>query len=107
MNLQDIQEVLKTGQNSPAWLASVKDWLAGESSTLMDEQLKLQTQYAGYFAAFRDTVKSDKAIHMRWRHTDEGKREMELETLQRKIKVLREAISSHLRVLSDQARNLY
>ena len=107
MNLETIEKELKTGQASPHRLAEMKDWLAGESSSMMDRQLELTMLYAKYFNDIRGEYKSDKAVRMAWIGGEWGKEEMELETRQRKIKVLREAISSHIRVASDEARNLY
>lgn len=107
MDIPTIIENLKVGQNSPAWLAEAKDWLAGHSSSLMDRQIELQKIYASYFILERTEVKSDRAVLMLWRTSISGQEELNLENEQRKIKVLREAISSHLRVHDNQARNLY
>lgn len=107
MDIIAIEKELKLGQVAPHKLAEMKDWLAGYSSSLMDKQLELQLNYAQYFEVVRETVKSDKAVKMEWLRTNEGKQEAELETIQKKIKLLREAISSHLRVADNQARNLY
>jgi hypothetical protein len=89
------------------WLADAKDWLAGTSATLMDEQLQIQLAYSQYFLMHRNEYKSDNALRQSWYALPAGKRQLEIETEQRRIKVLREAISSHLRVASDAARNLY
>lgn len=107
MNLEIVESNLKDGQVPPHKLAIMKDWLAGYSSSLMDRQLALQLNYATYFKLNREKVKSDKALKMEWLNTESGKEESELEVIQKKIKLLREAISSHLRVADNQARNLY
>jgi hypothetical protein len=107
MTIQEIEEILKIGQCPPTWLAEAKDWLASESSTLMDRQLELQIKFAEYFKEMREKFQSDNAVRMTWVTEPLGIEQISLETQQRKIKVLREAISSHLRVASDQARNLY
>ena len=41
MNLQQIEEELKTGQVNPQRLAEMRDWLAVESSSKMDRQDEL------------------------------------------------------------------
>ena len=107
MNIDEITQELKTGQVNPPRLAEMKDWLAGESSTIMDRQLELQQDYARFYSLKREGVKSDKAVKMLWQALPDGIEEMILETRQKKIKVLREAISSHLRVAEGVARNMY
>lgn len=105
--LEVIENALRVGQVAPPTLASYKDWLAAESSTLMDKQLERQLSYASYYEAHREAYKSDKGLLQAWRRTAEGREELMLDTAQKKIKVLREAISSHLRVADNAARNLY
>lgn len=107
MDILAIEKELKLGQVAPQKLAEMKDYLASYSSSLMDRQLELQIHYSDYFKAIRPNVKSDKAVKMEWLTTNNGREELEIETIQRKIKLLREAISSHLRVADNQARNLY
>lgn len=104
--LQDIEKELATGQIPPHRLAEFKDWLAAESSTLMDRQLELQLRYADFYEVHKPD-KTDKGVLQSWLRTAQGMEGLTLETRQKKIKVLREAISSHLRVASDQAHNLY
>lgn len=107
MNIETIESELSTGQIPPQRLAEMKDWLSAQSSRLMDRQLELQMYYAYFYNSVRTDHKSDKSVLMAWRAKDEGKEEMKLEVTQKKIKTLREAVSSHLRVHSDQARNMY
>ncbi|HYF04602.1 MAG TPA: hypothetical protein VEA59_00355 [Patescibacteria group bacterium] len=107
MDIQQIEQELKTGQVSPPRLAEMKDYLAAESSTIMDRQLELHMLYAKWFQNHRGLHKSDKSAYLAWCADELGKEELILETRQKKIKVLREAISSHLRVASDAARNMY
>lgn len=105
MNIELIEERLKIGQVSPDELAKMKDWLAVESSSLMDRQDQLIDLYADYFHAQREFHKSDKACDNAWNIREEGREQRKLETYQKRIKVLREAISSHLRVAHDQTYN--
>lgn len=107
MNIKIIEEELKTGQVNPPRLAEMKDYLAVVSSEFMDRQLQLQLEYADWFSTNRDNYKSDKAARLGWQAIHQGREELTLETRQKRIKVLREAISSHLRVASDSARNMY
>lgn len=105
--IKEIEEKMRVGQVPPPDLAEYGDQLAGLSSSLMDEQLELQRKYAGYFENLREHVKSDKAVEMAWRRTENGVRELELEMIQRKIKTLSVAIGRHLKVAHDQAYNRY
>lgn len=107
MNLEIITKELSVGQVAPERLAQMKDYLAAFSASLMDRQLELQLEFAGWFQTNRERFKSDKAAQLEWETSDRGVEQLTLETRQKKIKVLREAISSHLRVASDQARNLF
>ena len=106
MNLEIIETELRTGQVPPPRLAEMKDWLASESSTLMDRQLELQIAYANFYEICKPN-NTDKGVLQAWRRTGQGLEDLKLDTAQKKIKVLREAISSHLRVAESQARNLY
>lgn len=107
MNIEQIQQDLKTGQLSPPQLAEYKDWLSAESASDMDRQLELQLLFTDFFTAKRAEYKSDKAVQMAWQATPEGREQLLLETKQKKMKVLIQTISSHLRVAHDQALNLY
>lgn len=107
MDIKIIEEELKTGQVSPPRLAEMRDWLAGSCSSMMDRQLELQVLYADYFNFFRSDNKSDKSTSLKWEVKAEGKEQLQLETTQKKIKVLLQAISSHLRVHENMARNIY
>lgn len=106
MNLETIESEMRTGQVPPQRLAEMKDWLAAESSSLMDRQLELQLRYADFYEVHKPET-TDKGVLQKWRRTAQGMEELTLETRQKKIKNLREAISSHLRVADNQARNLY
>jgi len=107
MTIKEIQEQLKVGQVSPPQLAEMKDYLASISSEFLDRQLELHKEYADYFSINRSSHKSDNGCKLAFNRTDSGKLQLELDNTQRKIKVLREAISSHIRVYSDAARNMY
>lgn len=107
MDISIIEQELKTGQVAPERLAQMSDYLAGTSSSLMDEELHIQNTYAEFFKIHRETVKSDKALLMLFRTTGIGKRQMEVETTQKKIKVLSQTIGRHLKVAHDQAYNRY
>lgn len=107
MDIKTIEEDLKTGQVPPPKLAEYRDWLSGTSSSMMDRQLELQIKYAENYKRIRELVDSDKAALMFWQDSQEGKEEMCLDTMQKKIKVLLQAISSHLRVHENMARNIY
>ncbi len=107
MNLELIEQQLKLGQTPPPLLADYKDWLSAEASSLMDRQAELTILFSDWFFENRKDHKSDKACQIAWYTKDEGREQLLLETRQRKIKTLREAISSHLRIASDMARNLF
>jgi len=106
MNLETIEQELRTGQVPPPRLAELRDFLAVESSSKMDRQDQLIDLYADYFHANRVLHKSDKATDNAWGMTDLGKEQRRLETYQKRIKLLIGTISSHLRVAELQARNL-
>lgn len=107
MNIDQIQKELKTGQVAPHTLAQYKDFLAASASEILDEQLSLQLGYSQYFMENRDKYKSDNALRQSWSLKEEGKRELTLHTMQKRIKSLVGAISSHLRLSSEEARNIY
>jgi hypothetical protein len=105
MEIKTIAEELKIGQVEPGRLAEMSDWLAGTSSSLMDRQLELQVLYAEYFDVQREFHDSDKATDNAWKRNKAGLEQLQLETTQKKIKVLLQTIGRHLKVAHDQAYN--
>lgn len=107
MNLDNIEKELAQGQVSPPRLAEMRDWMAAYSSSLMDRQDQLVDLYADWFHLNRPNYKSDKACDNAWDRTEAGKEQRRLETLQKRLKLLIAAVASHVRIASDQARNLF
>lgn len=107
MNLETIERDLKLGQQPPHVLAEYRDYLAAESSSKMDRQDELIDLYADWFHVNREKHKSDKSCDNEWGRTELGREMRRLKTYQGRIKLLIGTIVSHLRVASDQARNLY
>jgi hypothetical protein len=107
MTIETIQKDLAGGQVPPPTLAEYRDFLAATQTALMDRLMELQFLYTKFFNSNRFVHKSDTAVKMAWRGTPEGEEEIKLETKFKQIKLLIGAISSHLRVAENVARNLY
>lgn len=107
MDIPSIEERLKLGQVTPGEIAYMKDYLSGVSSQYMDRELQLKMMFADFFVLKKPELGSDKHVQMAWNATEHGKEELVLKNKQAKIKVLLSALGSHLKVFSDQARNMY
>ena len=92
---------------NPHHISEERIRLAEENSRYTGELAKLIKIRADYYNEFRDAFKSDLAVKRAWEATDEG---VKMSIIKLKIKSIAMTMSSyntHLRLLENEARNLY
>lgn len=61
----------------------------------------------GVWALLRDSVNSDTAAERAWQRTEEGIQEMECQVRRKALEKTMSALRTRIKVLSDEAHNLY
>lgn len=107
MNLQEIQTELEGGQVSPHTLAEYRIILSGKYSRAAELLSNILKDKPVKWLELREKYKSSKETDMAWEMTEEGKKENEFKFMLRRIDKMTSAISSLLKVKSDEVRNLY
>lgn len=105
MNLQSIEQLLQNPQATPRELSNAKDWLSAQGSYLLEQELNSTLQATQFFNDHRGNYQSDKACTSAWQGTEAGIHQLKIINQQKRIKLLISAISSHLRVLNNEAFN--
>lgn len=81
--------------------------LAGEYSRMSEELAQILDFKALSWNTMRDMVKSDKAADRRWEQTDNGRKETKLRLGMKANLQEQSAISSKLRSLENEAKNIW
>ncbi len=107
MTIDEIQDKLRIGGNSPHDLAEMRAFLSSAYSYhagLLQEILKKK---AISWLNIRTGTKSDASADRTWDSTPDGLEEMENEMMLKRIDKLMSGIGSLLRVAEGEARNQY
>jgi len=107
MKIEDIQQSLLTGGDSPHTLAEYKLILAGEYSRVAGQLETILARKPAIWNTMREEVKSDKACDRLYEATSDGIDEMVLKLQLKKIDKMSGAIGSLLRVAEGESRNQY
>ena len=107
MNITQIQDLLKNPQATPKQLDDARRYMAAEASRLLEDSLRLSNLEVAHFVAHRGEYGSDTACTKAWDYTPEGRDQALNENTQKRITKLISSISNHLRVLENEARNIF
>ena len=94
-------------KTNPHHISEERIRLAEEYSRYSGELAKFTKVRADYYNEFRETFKSDLAVKRAWEATDEG---VNMGIVKLKLKSIEKTLSAyntHLRLLENEARNIY
>ena len=106
--IDEIEKEILSGDlnNSPHRLAERKMELGGMYSRLVDLRLEIEKQKPTVMNALIDKFGKVNVAESKYNQSLDGQKLMEIEAKMRQIKSLKEGISSMLRVLGNEARNI-
>ena len=105
-NLEIVEDKLATGGYSPHDLADYKVSLAAEYSHLSGQLEDIWTRKPSIWNTMRPNHKSDTATERAYSATSDGMTEIVLKSRLKRIEKMTSAISSMLRVLEVEAKNI-
>lgn len=91
---------------SPGQLSDYRVYLAALASSKTGRLQDILTKKPGYWLFIRENKKSDRAADREWEATEAGIEEMNLRYLLKRIDRLSGALSTKLRVMELEAKNL-
>lgn len=106
LTVEHIESEMQSGELTPRQVASFKTYLAAIYSLRATEMQRIQVFRAGKWLDLRAEKNSDKAADREWQTLPQGIREIELKWEMRRIDKLIGALSTMMRVIENEARNL-
>ncbi len=107
MNIEQIEEKLRIGQNSPHDLAEMRAFLSGAYSFTAGQLQEILGTKPMKWLEIRKTVKSVAEADRTWEASPDGIQETKLEWDLKRIQSLRSGIKSLLEVAEGEAKNTY
>lgn len=106
LSIEHIEREMAGHGITPGQIADFRVYLAALASMRTGELQDILTKKATAWLAIREHKKSDRAADHEWDATASGIREIELRMLLKRIDRLSSALSSKLRVMELEIRNL-
>ena len=107
MNIEEIEEKLRIGQNSPHDIADMRAFLASAYSFHAGQLQEILVRKPKKWIELRAACKSDTATDRAYEATQDGVDEIKLRFVLKRIEKLIGACKSLLQVAEGEARNQY